>query len=161
MILIVCIDDNKGMMFNHRRQSQDGVLRRHILDMVGNGKLWMNEYSGKMFAKDSEELLHGPVQTDEDFLKKASSGEYCFVETNSCGLDMFPDTANIEAVVLYKWNRVYPADQYCLELLNLQVLPMKRSRKRGMKDEKNKILGRRAGCSHIHFGNSLWTGDCF
>ena len=84
MILIVCIDDNKGMMFNHRRQSQDRVLRRHILDMVGNGKLWMNEYSGKMFAKDSEELLHGPVQTDEDFLKKASSGEYCFVETNSC-----------------------------------------------------------------------------
>ena len=72
----------------------------------------MNEYSGKMFAKDSEELLHGPVQTDEDFLKKASSGEYCFVETNSCGLDMFPDTANIESVVLYKWNRVYPADQY-------------------------------------------------
>ena len=49
---------------------------------------------------------------DEDFLKKASSGEYCFVETNSCGLDMFPDTANIESVVLYKWNRVYPADQY-------------------------------------------------
>ncbi|MFR2319785.1 MAG: ribonuclease Z [Enterocloster sp.] len=112
MILIVCIDDNKGMMFNHRRQSQDGVLRRHILDMVGNGKLWMNEYSGKMFAKDSEELLHGPVQADEDFLKKASSGEYCFVETNSCGLDMFPDTTNIESVVLYKWNRVYPADQY-------------------------------------------------
>ena len=106
MILIVCIDDNKGMMFNHRRQSQDRVLRRHILDMVGNGKLWMNEYSGKMFAKDSEELLHGPVQTDEDFLKKASSGEYCFVETNSCGLDMFPDTANIESVVLYKWNRL-------------------------------------------------------
>ena len=25
---------------------------------------------------------------------------------------MFPDTANIESVVLYKWNRVYPADQY-------------------------------------------------
>ena len=28
--------------------------------------------------------------------------------------------------------------------------------------EKNKILGRRAALSaHIHFGNSLWTGDCF
>ncbi len=118
MILIVCIDDNKGMMFNHRRQSQDRVLRRHILDMVGNGKLWMNEYSGKMFAKDSEELLQGPVQTDEDFLKKASSGEYCFVETNSCGLDMFPDTTNIESVVLYKWNRVYPADQYFTKYLS-------------------------------------------
>ncbi len=38
MILIVCVDDNKGMMFNHRRQSQDRVLRRHILDMSGRCK---------------------------------------------------------------------------------------------------------------------------
>ena len=52
MILIVCVDDNKGMMFNHRRQSQDRVLRRHILDRVGDAKLWMNGYSAKMFEKE-------------------------------------------------------------------------------------------------------------
>ena len=30
MKLIVCIDEKKGMMFNHRRQSQDRVLRDDI-----------------------------------------------------------------------------------------------------------------------------------
>lgn len=112
MILIACIDDNKGMMFNRRRQSQDRVLRQHILDMVGDGKLWMDGYSGKMFAKDSDGSTEERICVDEDFLNKASAGEYCFVEKDSCGVDMFPDTANIESVVLYKWNRVYPADQY-------------------------------------------------
>lgn len=112
MILIACIDDNKGMMFNHRRQSQDRVLRQHILDMVGDAKLWMNEYSAKLFAKDHDGLLQECIQADEDFLKKASKGEYCFVEDADCSEDMFPDTAHIEAVVLYKWNRIYPADRY-------------------------------------------------
>lgn len=112
MILIACIDDNKGMMFNHRRQSQDRVLRQHILSMVGDGRLWMNEYSGKMFAKDSDGFPEERICVDEDFLNKASAGEYCFVEKDSWVVDLFLDTANIESVVLYKWNRVYPADQY-------------------------------------------------
>lgn len=112
MILIACIDDNKGMMFNHRRQSQDRVLRQHILSMVGDGRLWMNEYSGKMFAKDSDGSPEERICVDEDFLNKASAGEYCFVEKDSWVVDLFPDTANIESVVLYKWNRVYPTDQY-------------------------------------------------
>ncbi len=112
MILIACIDDNKGMMFNHRRQSQDRVLRQHILSMVGDGRLWMNEYSGKMFTKDSDGSPEERICVDEDFLNKASAGEYCFVEKDSWVVDMFPDTANIESVVLYKWNRVYPADRY-------------------------------------------------
>ncbi len=112
MILIVCVDDNKGMMFNHRRQSQDRVLRRHILDLVGNARLWMNEYSAKMFEKDGSEQVQKCLQVDEDFLKKAAEGEYCFVESGSCSGDMFPDTTHVETVVLYKWNRVYPADQY-------------------------------------------------
>ncbi len=33
MIVMVCVDNRNGMMFNHRRQSQDRVLRRrNILD---------------------------------------------------------------------------------------------------------------------------------
>ena len=78
MILIVCVDDNKGMMFNHRRQSQDRVLRRHILDRVGDAKLWMNGYSAKMFEKDESEQVRKCLIVDEDFLKKAAKGEYCF-----------------------------------------------------------------------------------
>lgn len=47
MIIIVCADNNNGMMFNNRRQSQDRTLRDHILQLIGTSKLWMNEYSKK------------------------------------------------------------------------------------------------------------------
>lgn len=30
MIVITCLDQKNGMMFNHRRQSQDSVLREHV-----------------------------------------------------------------------------------------------------------------------------------
>ena len=99
MILIVCVDDDKGMMFNHRRQSQDRVLRRHILDRVGDAKLWMNGYSAKMFEKDESEQVRKCLIVDEDFLKKAAKGEYCFAESDPCGKDMFPDTTHVETVV--------------------------------------------------------------
>ena len=99
-------------MFNHRRQSQDRVLRRHILDRVGDAKLWMNGYSAKMFEKDESEQVRKCLIVDEDFLKKAAKGEYCFAESDPCGKDMFPDTTQVDSVILYKWNRVYPADQY-------------------------------------------------
>ena len=45
MIVIVAVDDRNGMMFNRRRQSQDRVLREHILDMTVGKKLWMNHYT--------------------------------------------------------------------------------------------------------------------
>ena len=51
MILIVCVDDHNGMMFNHRRQSQDRVLRADILELTGGKKLWMNAYSRKQLRR--------------------------------------------------------------------------------------------------------------
>ena len=38
MVLIVCVDDHNGMMFNHRRQSQDRILRGDILELT-EGKI--------------------------------------------------------------------------------------------------------------------------
>lgn len=97
MLLIVCVDDNMGMAFNHRRQSQDRLLRRRLLERVGVSKLWMSPYSARQF-----EALPENVQVSETFLSEAEAGEYCFAEL-SC-----PDDA--EGVVLYRWNRSYPAD---------------------------------------------------
>ena len=51
MVLIVCVDDHNGMMFNHRRQSQDRILRADILELTDGKKLWMNAYSKKQFAE--------------------------------------------------------------------------------------------------------------
>ena len=87
MILIVCVDDNMGMAFNHRRQSQDRLLRRRLLERVGASKLWMSPYTARQF----DALLEN-VQVSETFLSEAEAGEYCFAEL-SC-----PDDA--EGVVL-------------------------------------------------------------
>ena len=111
MKIIVCVDNQNGMMFNHRRQSQDRVLRKRILELTGGKKLWMNAYSQKQFLQvngnmSKEQEQSGQIQADEAFLEKAGPGEYCFVENK----DVVPYESRIEEVILCHWNRDYPAD---------------------------------------------------
>ena len=119
MKIIVCVDNQNGMMFNHRRQSQDRVLRKRILELTGGKKLWMNAYSQKQFlqvngnmSKEQEQSgqlgQSGQIQADEAFLEKAGPGEPCFVEDRSVA----PFAGRVERVVLYRWGRAYPADLY-------------------------------------------------
>lgn len=102
MILIICVDDNGGMLFNHRRQSQDRLLRERILSLTAGKQLWMNHYSAKQFEAIPQ------VNVDDNFLSKASDGEYCFVEDAL----LSPYEKRIEEVILFKWNRKYPGDLY-------------------------------------------------
>ena len=95
MILIVCVDDHNGMMFNHRRQSQDRVLRADILELTDGKKIWMNAYSRKQFAESDAEK----IMVDETFLDAAGDG------VSGCA-------ERIEEIYLYRWNRDYPADVY-------------------------------------------------
>ncbi len=101
MIVIVCVDDKNGMMFNKRRQSRDYILIEDVLKEVGDHALWMNEYSAKQF-------IDCKVNVSEDFLNLAKSGEYCFVE--NCSLKEYEN--QIERIILYHWNRTYPSDFY-------------------------------------------------
>ena len=98
MILIVCVDDAGGLGFNRRRQSQDRALRARMLRKWG--RLWMNAYSAGQFAKED------PVTADEDFLEKSGPGDACFAEGPAAAEAL--DRA--EKLVLYRWNRKYPAD---------------------------------------------------
>lgn len=102
MEVIVCVDDSMGMLFNHRRQSQDRSLRKHILDKTRGRKIWMNEYSAGQFEDTSMFCI------DEDFLDKAGNQDVCFVENCS----VLPYEQKIDKIVLYKWNRRYPGDFY-------------------------------------------------
>lgn len=118
MIAIVCVDQKNGMLFNHRRQSQDREVRRDILEQTKGKKLWMNEYSYKQFAHGAEgENKEGgknlfcngkndlaDIVIAADFVEKAGSGEYCFIENQKlAGLP-------VEKLVLYRWDKVYPAE---------------------------------------------------
>lgn len=94
MILLACVDDDMGMLFNKRRQSQDKVLLNHILDITANGRLWMNHYSARQFESDSEPQIN----IDENFLSEAAPGEFCFSED----VDVGPYGQWVEKIILRK-----------------------------------------------------------
>jgi hypothetical protein len=104
VIIIVCVDDKNGMMFNKRRQSKDSILIKNMIQEIGDAPLWVNEYSAKQFVDIPKENL----TVCEDFLDLAREGEYCFVEN----LSLLNYENQIEQFILYHWNRNYPADFY-------------------------------------------------
>ncbi len=105
MILIVVLDDRNGMMFNHRRQSQDRLLRKKMMEIAAPGCLWMKAYSYGQFRED-EPICS--LRVDEQFLEKADQGEYAFVED----ADVRPYLDRIEQIVIFRWNRAYPGDRF-------------------------------------------------
>ncbi len=102
MTLLVCVDDRGGMLFNHRRQSQDRAVREDLLREAAGAKLLMNAYSAGQFKSDAH------IICTEDCLARAGEREYCFVEN----LDLRAYADRIGKVIVYRWNRVYPADVY-------------------------------------------------
>ena len=97
MKLIVCVDDKNGMMFNNRRQSRDKILIENMLEFCKGEQLYIDEYSAVLFPENS-------VVVCENF-ENVENG-YIFVE------DTLPNEEKIQEIIIYKWNRVYPADTY-------------------------------------------------
>ncbi len=100
MNIIVCIDKNNGMSFCGKRQSRDSVLREKVLEISSAGRLLMNSYSAKQFGD-----IEG-ITVDEDFLKVAGQGDFCFCE------DKEITTENVENFYIFNWNRKYPGDLF-------------------------------------------------
>ena len=97
MKLIVCLDDNNGMMFNKRRQSRDRVLIENALEICKGEKLYTNEYSAKLFPENTVEMFENIEQIGNSF---------CFAE------DFNVNEEYVDEIIVYKWNRLYPADTY-------------------------------------------------
>ena len=103
MKVIVCVDDMGGMMFNKRRQSRDREVVRDILSFTEGKKLWMDTYSSPLFGG-----FESRVSVDDDFPEHMGDDEICFVENRH----LAPYLERIDTVIVYKWNRRYPADFY-------------------------------------------------
>lgn len=99
MTLIVCVDNGGGMMFGGRRQSCDRALRERMLEVYRGKALWMSPYSAAQFED------RAPVTADADYADKVQAGDACFVEDGACP-NVPPST-----ILLYRWNRRYPADR--------------------------------------------------
>ena len=102
MDLIVCVDDNLGMMFNKRRQSRDIEVTKAIINLCKNKILYIDSYSKKLF----EEIGYRDYNILED--------TNLIFPKNSCYFSekAVPDFVKnqVKKIVLFKWNRIYPAD---------------------------------------------------
>ena len=117
MHLIITVDDNMGLMFNKRRQSRDNLLLQDLFELVGEsalptgGKLYVTPYSEKLLTearKNLPPITAVEFSVWEDTLTLPGKGTYYFVEGE------VPEgwALDTEKVILYRWNRVYPADTY-------------------------------------------------
>ena len=101
MKVIICIDDDGGMMFNGRRQSRDRVLIEDVIRMTDGKELYIDEYSRLLFSD-----FEGRYTVDFDMLENACEDAYCFVENKH--LSEYLD--RIDEIIVYRWNRRYPSD---------------------------------------------------
>ena len=68
MNIIICLDDNNGMMFNKRRQSQDRILRADLKEFIKDKDLYMNNYSYKLY----KDIDNGNIKVSENFLEQCT-----------------------------------------------------------------------------------------
>ena len=100
MTVIICVDDQGGILFNRRRVSSDRQVIADIMSYTGDSVLHMNEYSAKLFSG------YENICISDDCITNAAAGDICFLEC-SMPEDLFQKT---KKVVLYHWNRMYPSD---------------------------------------------------
>lgn len=99
MDLIVCLDDDDGMKFNHRRQSRDQKVINDIRNNLEGQKLYSDEESRILFPKNRLDIVYVSDLTDIE--------GYFFAESTS----NIPEEKNIDNLIIYKWNRRYPSDE--------------------------------------------------
>ena len=99
MTLIVCLDNDDGMLFNKRRQSRDVCVCDRILQIVRGNKLYMNAYSAKLFPPDSVIVTEAP-------LEDAVGNSFVFSEN----LNIAETVCRADQIIVYRWNRQYPSD---------------------------------------------------
>ena len=103
MNVIICIDENQGMLFNKRRQSKDIKVIEDIASLTK--ELWISPFSEKLFI-DEKVKTNLVIQVRDNAISHASEGSYCFVENEK----LIPYQDKIEQLIVYKWNRSYPSD---------------------------------------------------
>ena len=103
MTVVLCLDDNNGMLFNNRRQSKDSLLIKDLLSYTSQ-KILINKFSEDLFSGFTDNVI-----ISEDFLENAGTEEVCFVEN----IDLTKFEEKIEKLIVYRWNKVYPNDFRC------------------------------------------------
>ena len=102
LIVAICLDDGGGMLFGGQRQSRDRVLTAELCAST-NGKIYITSFSSAIFKEHRER-----VEIVDDPFNDAPDGATLFIEN----IDISPDEDRVAEILLYKWNRKYPADKW-------------------------------------------------
>lgn len=108
--LVICLDDNHGMMFNNRRQSRDACVVAKIQEMASTSTLYRDNYSKTLFP-------------DGQAIMNYNNDGFYFIENPDL---LSNDAENIfDQIIIFRWNREYPADK--ILMLNLKCYNMETS----------------------------------
>ena len=77
MIAIFMLDDRKGMMFNHRRQSRDRQVIQRILQLAEGRIIRMSPYTATLFEGESSDAH---VISSSHFYEEAGDNDFCIFE---------------------------------------------------------------------------------
>ena len=103
MTVAVCLDDRNGMSFGGRRQSRDRLLIADFMQSCSPDQpVFVNAYSCPLFGEYSQ------ITVVEDLLSDCPDGGVCFVERQP----LTPYLEQLAELIIYRWNRLYPADLY-------------------------------------------------
>lgn len=98
MKVMVCLDDNGGMMFNHRRLSRDRYLYEDVIHDFGSENIVIKPQSAGLFAAWDVSCI--------DDLPRGDIKPYQWIEDD----DLAAFQNDISEVVVYYWHRIYPSD---------------------------------------------------
>ena len=103
MTVVLCADDRGGLVFHGRRQSRDLMVRADLLRLAGGRPIWMDPYSREQFTAEEQ----GDLRVSRDILAQAEMDGLCFLELQPPQ----PYLERAEELIVYRWNRLYPADR--------------------------------------------------
>lgn len=107
MILVVCIANNNGIMFNKRRVSKDALLIERLKSKIGENKIYLSNYSKELFDGFNN-ITHN--------IEDIKETDFYFLEDEEI------PNLKINEIIVYKWNRDYPADKFWELSLNEYTL---------------------------------------
>ena len=97
MTVALCVDDSLGRLFGGRRQSRDRVVTEDLLK-EGGGRLWILPFSQRLFeGREGVAVASSPSEEGVWFLEDQP---------------LKPLADRIDRMILYRWNRAYPADVF-------------------------------------------------
>lgn len=102
LTVAVCVDDRLGTLFAQRRQSRDRVLIADLISTAQDKHICINRFSKTLFEQYPATVIC------DDLFRDCPAQSVCFAEN----IPLLPHIDQISTLIIYRWNRHYPADTY-------------------------------------------------